>query len=852
MANRTVQIISQQYGVGTIANAASEETLRELLKAFNDFDDEINNNAPGSNTAEKNTSKNTLSKLGRLTSGVKNTVSGMKNTGAEFTSLLSKGSTNLSEYGQALSDNLIKGLPVFGQALGGLADGLIATVAIFESWNDNLKTTAQVGASFNNSIVELRLSAAKARMPLDEFAKMITTNSQDFLILGDTVTKGSKTFTNFVDQLYKEGTGILRSMSYLGYSGAETSMIFFRYVTTTMRGHRLNMNDYGNIIARFKEYNKHMERLKNLSGKSRESIEDMTKKVTEDELFKLRMSDFKPQEQDKIKKVLDNAVVVAGDNGANLVDKFVNNVTGGNEQLDEFNTYMPATAKALMEMMEKAKDTTVTVEDFSKFNEEAFINLIMAGKQDVQRIRKQFPTEGEMPSGTLSAYKHTAELLAKFGELDKITPKSIKARLAAQKNEHKNIEELTRMLREFQVALRELNADVIKAIGPGLRKIGESMEKNKVNERVQLFGDWLAGNIVDLVTKVFKFFENLGDPEFRRQLGNEFAYDMAIAIERLKGLIGKSMIPYVGREFQRRREEDARRLEAAKQRTLDSQKAVREKGTAKTPTRDTPPTEDQRYLRESRAELIKDMQNKGVRIRAPFEGGTESKLAGAAEAGKFGVNRTGTQFEVASGTNVLAISGGDIQFTMLDGKPAAIVYDSKTDTSIVYRNLATDKENRGTMIALMETLRKQKTVVANELIGIVDTPYDSATGKAAKSMLQLDVRKGKVNLNSWFGGWGTYVDPETLMQYRNGTLGDMSKGFGNAGKLGTTVALHGTEAVVSPEQLSSSLTSIGQISLAEFITSLNSNVNLLISLTKEDIRVERSKLSAQEKMKLSY
>jgi hypothetical protein len=90
------------------------------------------------------------------------------------------------------------------------------------------------------------------------------------------------------------------------------------------------------------------------------------------------------------------------------------------------------------------------------------------------------------------------------------------------------------------------------------------------------------------------------------------------------------------------------------------------------------------------------------------------------------------------------------------------------------------------------------------------------------------------------------------MKYRNGTLGEMSKGFGNAGKLGTTVALHGTEAVVSPEQLSSSLTSIGQISLAEFITSLNSNVNLLISLTKEDIRVERSKLSAQEKMKLSY
>ena len=855
MANRTVQIISQQYGVGTIANAASEETLRELLKAFNEFDDEINNNAPGSNTAEKNTSKNTLSKLGRVTSGVKNTVSGMKNTGAAFTSLLSKGSTNLSEYGQALSDNLIKGLPIFGQTLGGLADGLIATVAIFESWNDTLKTTAQVGGSFNNSIVELRMSAARAHMPLDDFARLITTNSADFLILGDTVTQGAKTFTNFVDQLYKEGTGILESMRYLGYSGSETSLIFFKYVTTTMRGHRLNMNNYESVIARFKEYNKHMERLKNLSGRSRESIEDMTKQVTEDELFKLKMSELDPREQDKIKKVLETAVVITGESGGNLVDKYVKNVTSGNSGLDDFNTYMPATAKALTEMMEKAKDTTVTVDAFSKFNEEALINLIMSAKKDADRIRKSFASEDAMPPEALAVYKRTGEFLAKFGDLDKLTPASIKARLAAQKNEHKNIEELTKILRDFSVAIGRFNSDAIKALGPGLKKIGEMMEKNKVTERVEKFGEWLGTKMAKLIPKVFDFFSNLGDPEFRRQLGNELAYDIAIALERLKGLIGKVMIPLVGDEFQRRRERDARNLESAKQRTTESQTTVREKGTAETPRRDIPTTDDQRYLRETTNALVQEMRKNRVQVRAPFEAGVESKLAGEAQAGKFGINRTGTQFEVVSGTNVLAISGGEIQFTTLGGKPAAIVYDPKTDTSMVYRNLATDPKNRGTMSALIETLKKQRTVVANELIGIVDTPFvgDGFSAKpSTTSMLQLEVRKGRQYPDKLWGGWGAYVDPEDLMKYRNGTLGEMSKGFGNAGKLGTTVALHGTEAVVSPEQLSSSLTSIGQISLAEFITSLNSNVNLLISLTREDIRVERSKLSAQEKMKLSH
>jgi hypothetical protein len=276
---------------------------------------------------------------------------------------------------------------------------------------------------------------------------------------------------------------------------------------------------------------------------------------------------------------------------------------------------------------------------------------------------------------------------------------------------------------------------------------------------------------------------------------------------------------------------------------------------AETPRRDIPTTDDQLYLRKTTNALVQEMRKKGVQVRAPFEAGVESKLAGEAQAGKFGINRTGTQFEVVSGTNVLAISGGEIQFTTLGGKPAAIVYDPKTDTSMVYRNLATDPKNKETMEGLIARLEKQQTVVANELIGIVDTPFvgDGFSAKpSTTSMLQLEVRKGRQYPNKLWGGWGAYVDPEDLMKYRNGTLGEMSKGFGNAGKLGTTVALHGTEAVVSPEQLSSSLTSIGQISLAEFITSLNSNVNLLISLTREDIRVERSKLSAQEKMKLSH
>ena len=850
MANKTVQIITQQYGIGTIANAASEETLRDLLKAISDFESNSNTTAPGSTTTTtNNTSKNTLNKLGKLTTGVKNTVSGMKSTGSEFGSLLSKGSTNFSDYGQALSDNLIKSLPVFGQTLGSLADGLMATVAIFESWNSTLKDVSKVGASFSNSIVTLRVSAAKAQMPLDEYSKMLASNSADFLIIGNTVTNGALTFSNFASNLYKEGTGILESMRYLGYSSSETSMIFFKYVTTTMRGHKLNMINYDRVVSQFKDYNKHMERLKNLSGKSRESIEEMTKKVTDDEVFKLKMSSLDDREQNKIKQVLDTAVLTAGDNGAELVRSFVQGVTVGNEKLAEFRNYMPNTYNGLTDMMNKAKDTNVTVEDFTTYNEDALVKLVMGAKKDVDAIRKQFPTVEQMPAEVANAFNETGKFIARFGDLDKISPASIRARIAAQKREFQNLEKLTKLLNDFGLTIGRLSSDIIKSIEPGLRLIGEMIKTNKLDERLVQFGDWLGLKFKETIPKIFQFFENLGDPEFRRTLGKEFSYDMAIAVKQIKGLIAGAMLPgIIGTDIQRRFNREAENLRKAKEAEQKSKKTQEEfvGPQQATPVRSAV-SPSQQQLRTQTQDIVSEMEKKGVKLRGgPFEPGTRYELGESAETGKVGINRTGTQFKVASGSNVLALQGGEIQYY---DSPSlglmAIVYDEGSKTSVVYRNL--DKSSP-VQKGLREKYSKNPKIGPNELIGIVNTPRD-LSGPLLESYLQLEVRKGKVDPNKFFGGWGQYIDPEQLFQFKNGTLGETGQGFKNTGPKGTPVALHNKEAVVTPEELGTSVKNISQISVAEFVTSLNSNVNLLISLTREDIRLERSKLSVQEKIK---
>ena len=94
---------------------------------------------------------------------------------------------------------------------------------------------------------------------------------------------------------------------------------------------------------------------------------------------------------------------------------------------------------------------------------------------------------------------------------------------------------------------------------------------------------------------------------------------------------------------------------------------------------------------------------------------------------------------------------------------------------------------------------------------------------------------------------GTFSLPMPLTgAYKTGTLGVLGKLFADFDQTGTLALLHGKEAVVTPNQMSNIITNSGQISVAEFVTSLNSNVRVLISMCEDELRLERAKLKALE------
>lgn len=850
MASRTVEIITSKYGNSVISNAASDETLRQLLKAVEGINEDLDTNSPKnrtSGTAAKGAVKN---KLGGLNRQTKSTVSGIKNAGKEFGQLLLDGKTNFSDYGRALSDNLIRNLPIFGGALGTLADGLVSTVAIFESWNDKLRESSKSGAAFNNSILNFKDAAAQTFMSTDELLKLVVENSQKFLMLGDTVTDGAKIFTNFADKINnKEGQFLLEEMRYLGYSGAQTSEIFMRYVTTSLRGHRLNMLNYDRVIGQFKDYNKNMERLKNLFGKSRDEIADLTKEVVDDEIFKLKLSRMDEREQNKINQLLESAAVLGGESGTQLVKSQVLGIKMGNETVANFKQYMPELYNTIEQGAKNALNTGITVKEFTEYNERQLPNMVAAASRDISRLQKMFVSSDRADPEAKQAFDFTAKVLGKFGKLDDLTEDEIRKRMKTAKKEIGNIDELTKMLRDWGIFIDKLNLSFWKALSPALKQFGEYMQKKNLGDKLVKFGDWLGQKMAELIPKVFTFFENLGNPEFRRNLMSDFSYDMSIWALELKKILVKAMpgMPkWLADEYGRRKDKERRRLEKAQ----EAERNLREQSTQQTnqgaKLKQRPASEITEHVRQLRTQTqaqVDELKKKGFSISRPP---TDSPyiLGLPADAGKLTGNITGTEFRIAPGANVIAQRGGNISYYESDTLGLmALVYDPATNTTMVYRGLDVSRGNDAQR-GLMAKYEKYNQVKEGDLIGIVGPGIKDSYGK-----VRIEVRLGKVDPTAIFGGWGQYLDPELFWKFRGGTLGSMGQGYKTMGPKGTPVALHGKEAVVSPGELNTALNNIGQISLADFITGLNSNVNLLISLTKEDLRIEKSKLSVQEKMK---
>ena len=143
---------------------------------------------------------------------------------------------------------------------------------------------SQVGASFGNSLVDLRIAAAEAQLTLDQFSRIIIQNTETLRLLGSTVSEGSQRFAILSGQLKRNE--IYSSLRNLGFTIEDIDQGMANYISMQSMLGILERRNNASIVAGTQTYLFELDRLARVTGRSRRELEETMQRNAQDAGFR--------------------------------------------------------------------------------------------------------------------------------------------------------------------------------------------------------------------------------------------------------------------------------------------------------------------------------------------------------------------------------------------------------------------------------------------------------------------------------------------------------------------------------------------------------------------------------------
>jgi len=183
---------------------------------------------------------------------------------------LSSSSVRLSDVTSELT-SIGKEIPGVGALVQGVGSVAQEGLRIAEAGVDTWRSLSDVGAGFNNSIMDMSNMAAKSRLSLDEFAGIVSQNSEALTAMGGSVTKGAKKFSEQSAKMFEGKLG--SQLLTMGYSFEEVNDMLLQNMSINRRRYAMDKtaaeNAYQSAFALAKEQDK----MAKLTGVSRKELQ---------------------------------------------------------------------------------------------------------------------------------------------------------------------------------------------------------------------------------------------------------------------------------------------------------------------------------------------------------------------------------------------------------------------------------------------------------------------------------------------------------------------------------------------------------------------------------------------------
>ena len=451
--------LARQQGVKSDQLQKAQEAYARSLKKSTQ---EVQNNTSAfdNNTDAVNTNTSSFSKIGTV---MVKALKGVASSALGLTKELVVGGDELSDF--------TGHIPLIGGAL-------TSVVRVFEGARDNFRELSEVGAGFNNSIVEITAQAGLSGLTLEKFKEIVGANSESMLFFGGTVSEGARGFTQLARQMRtgNVGSGLLA----LGFTVKDLNegLITTTALEARVTGQRIR--DEQQLVSTSQSYLKELDKLAKLTGQSRKQAQDQMMQNAQEANVARMLADL---DKEGRKNFQANLGFVSSE--LPLFAGAFKDLADGIPQT-ELGTKLAALVPGFGDLAEASATGTIS-------QEELIARLKEMGP-DLENFAKTFDA-----ASTTALMDKDAGFAALFGgmfQFREFMAKTFDPKLA--EDEQKRREAITQALQQFETVIGEVRTKVFEAllqkpdgVGHRLQKFLESLTQEDINNFNKAVGDFI-------------------------------------------------------------------------------------------------------------------------------------------------------------------------------------------------------------------------------------------------------------------------------------------------------------------------------------------------------------------------
>ena len=482
--------------------------LKEETKNWKEFHETVEEatDAVKENTDAVEKSTYSFSKLGNtLLSSVLAGVGALAGSAVGVTAELFRSQGAIADFAQHL--------PVVGRSFAGLGEYLDNSI-------EALRSLTSSGATFNNSLVMLRMSAAESHMALSDYTNMIRQNSERLATFGGTVTQGAMSTKRLFQQL---GSTQVELMN-MGLSVADINEALINYQYINRAGSRAQQRDTQAQATAAAEYIKQITTLAKLTGQDAKSMQEKMAAQQADIAFQMKLAKLRPEERDKVQQGLAEAMAMAGETGALYFKQQFLGMPPLTRATQLFVATMGESASAIERMQQEAMNTGVTLEQFRSGSVDRLADFVEGSAAAGQRLEDVLAAASgglEGPAAEISEiFKQQGKDFSMYLDSNgAFLREKFEQDVRAAQNELDQRDKVTSAMNAFQNSINNvkttilaqlIDSGVFETAGKAIEAFSLLVTKVFTPERIASIGEFFES----LNNVLSTFIDNLNDPNF--------------------------------------------------------------------------------------------------------------------------------------------------------------------------------------------------------------------------------------------------------------------------------------------------------------------------------------------------